>query len=125
MSEPEKTNERSEKDIFCEAIEKRTPEERAAYLDGACGKDLSLRQRAEELLAKHFQQDTFMKGTAAERPGTIVLTLPDPSESPGTITGRYKLLEKLGEADFGAVYVAVKKKPANRRVALQLIKPGM
>src|SRR5215212_8243005 len=92
MSESEKTNQRSEKEIFCEAIEKGTPEERAAYLDGACGKDLPLRQRVEELLAKHFQQDSFMKKPAAGPSPTIVVV--PLSEAPGTVIGRYKLLEK-------------------------------
>src|SRR5213594_638356 len=92
MSESEKTSQRLEKEIFCEAIEKATPEERAAYLDGACGKDLLLRQRVEDLLAKHFQQDSFMKEPAVERSATVVVPL---SETPGTVIGRYKLLEKL------------------------------
>src|ERR1041384_5528307 len=81
MSESEKTNQRSEKGIFGEAIEKCTPEERAAYLDGACGKDVALRQRVEELLTKHFQQDSFMKAPAAARPGTIVLDVSNVSEA--------------------------------------------
>src|SRR4051794_15279156 len=122
MSEPEKTNERSEKEIFCEAIEKGTPQERAAYLDGACGKDLSLRQRVEELLAKHFQQDSFMKKPVVEGSPTVVLPI---SEGPGAVIGRYKLLEKLGEGGFGAVYVAEQKEPVKRRVALKIVKLGM
>ncbi len=87
MSEPRTTDRRSEKEIFFEAIEKATPGERAAYLDGACGKDPLLRQRVEDLLAKHSQQDSFMKdpaggavGTPRPVASTIVLTL---SESPG------------------------------------------
>jgi hypothetical protein len=110
MSEPDTTNRRSEKEIFFEAIEKAAPEERAAYLDEACGKDPLLRRRVEDLLAKHSQQDSFMKGPAGGAVGTrrpadstIVVTI---SESPGSIIDRYKLLEKLGEGGFGAVYVA-------------------
>jgi len=122
MSELDKTNQRSEKEIFCEAIEKGTPGERAAYLDGACGKDLSLRQRVEELLTKHFQQDSFMKKPAVEGSPTVVLPI---SEGPGTVIDRYKLLEKLGEGGFGAVYVAEQKEPVKRRVALKIIKLGM
>ena len=122
MSEPETTNSRLEKEIFLAAIEKATPEERIAYLDGACGKDALLRRRVEDLLAKHFQRDSFMKEPAVDGSGTVVLPL---SESPGTVIDRYKLLEKLGEGGFGAVYVAEQKEPVKRRVALKIIKLGM
>src|SRR5437899_303223 len=122
MSESDKINQRSEKEIFGEAIEKGTPAERVAYLDGACGKNLQLRQRVEELLANHFQQDSFMNKPAVEGSKTVVLPI---SEGPGTVIGRYKLLEKIGEGGFGAVYVAEQKEPVKRRVALKIIKLGM
>ena len=44
---------------------------------------------------------------------------------PGTVIGRYKLLEKLGEGGFGAVWVAEQREPVKRRVALKVIKLGM
>src|SRR5229473_3537479 len=121
MSKPETPHRSSEKEIFFEAIEKATPQERVAYLDGACGKDPSLRRRVEDLLAKHFQ-DSFMKEPAVEGSPTIVLQL---SEEPGAVIDRYKLLEKLGEGGFGAVYVAEQREPVKRRVALKIIKLGM
>ena len=43
----------------------------------------------------------------------------------GTVIGRYKLLEKIGEGGFGAVYVAEQREPVKRRVALKIIKLGM
>jgi serine/threonine protein kinase len=46
-------------------------------------------------------------------------------DAPGTIIGRYKLLEKVGEGGFGAVYVAEQREPVKRRVALKIIKLGM
>src|SRR5262249_10417163 len=46
------------------------------------------------------------------------------SEGPGTIIGRYKLLEQVGEGGFGVVYVAEQREPVKRRVALKIIKLG-
>jgi WD40 repeat protein/serine/threonine protein kinase len=43
----------------------------------------------------------------------------------GTVIGRYKLLEKVGEGGFGRVYVAEQREPVKRRVALKIIKLGM
>jgi eukaryotic-like serine/threonine-protein kinase len=46
-------------------------------------------------------------------------------EGPGTVIGRYRLLEKIGEGGFGVVYAADQKAPVKRRVALKIIKLGM
>src|SRR5512138_1800139 len=46
-------------------------------------------------------------------------------ERTGTMIGRYKLLEKIGEGGFGVVYMAEQVEPVQRRVALKIIKPGM
>ncbi len=46
-------------------------------------------------------------------------------EASGTQIGRYRLLEKIGEGGFGAVYVAEQREPVKRRVALKIIKLGM
>jgi len=47
------------------------------------------------------------------------------SEGPGSVIGRYKLLERIGEGGFGVVYMAEQKEPVKRRVALKIIKLGM
>ena len=47
------------------------------------------------------------------------------TEKPGDFIGRYKLLEKIGEGGFGAVWRAEQSEPIRRDVALKLIKAGM
>ncbi|MBL9173804.1 MAG: protein kinase, partial [Verrucomicrobiales bacterium] len=124
MNTPEIATGRSEKDIFFEALQKNTPEERAAFLDGACGRDPSRRARVEALLDNHFQPTDFMQNPAVEAAG---LTLPatPPSESHTLLIGRYKLLEVIGEGGFGEVWMAEQREPVKRRVALKILKPGM
>jgi tetratricopeptide (TPR) repeat protein/tRNA A-37 threonylcarbamoyl transferase component Bud32 len=46
-------------------------------------------------------------------------------EAPGSMIGRYELLEKIGEGGFGVVYVAEQREPVKRRIALKIIKLGM
>jgi serine/threonine protein kinase len=58
---------------------------------------------------------------ASAEPKTIDL----PMERPGTMIGRYKLLEKIGEGGFGVVYMAEQVEPVQRKVALKIIKAGM
>jgi len=54
------------------------------------------------------------------------MSRPEPlTEKLGDTIGRYKLLEKIGEGGFGAVYVAEQREPIRRRVALKIIKLGM
>src|SRR5262249_41947515 len=47
------------------------------------------------------------------------------TEGPGSVIGRYKLLQKIGEGGCGVVYMAEQEEPVRRRVALKLIKVGM
>src|SRR6266550_1078665 len=115
----------TEREIFFEALEMATPEARAAYLKGACGRDVTLRRKVDELLKEHFSNDSLLAGPAleGERP-TIKLDLP-PEEAPAQMIGRYKLLEKIGEGGFGEVWMAEQREPVKRRVALKIIKLGM
>ena len=47
------------------------------------------------------------------------------SEGPGTVIGRYKLLERIGEGGMAVVYMAEQERPIRRKVALKIIKLGM
>jgi eukaryotic-like serine/threonine-protein kinase len=115
----------TERDIFFEALEITTPEARGAYLQGACGRDVTLRRKVDELLKEHFSNDSLLARPALEgdRP-TLKIDLA-PEESPAQMLGRYKLLEKIGEGGFGEVWMAEQREPVKRRVALKIIKPGM
>jgi serine/threonine-protein kinase len=110
-------------EIFSEALELTSAEERADYLDRVCGSDRSLRGRVDELLRAHVEDDDFLESPAA--PPTITVDSRPLDEGPGTIIGPYKLREQIGEGGMGVVYVAEQAKPVRRKVALKIIKPGM
>ena len=114
----------TEREIFLEALEMTTPEARAAYLQGVCGRDVTLRRKVDELLKEHYSNDSLLAGSAldGERPGIVQ---PRASEAPAQMIGRYKLLERIGEGGFGEVWVAEQREPVKRRVALKIIKLGM
>src|SRR5262249_53226620 len=47
------------------------------------------------------------------------------AERPGSVIGKYKLLEQIGEGGFGVVFMAEQQEPIRRKVALKVLKPGM
>jgi eukaryotic-like serine/threonine-protein kinase len=105
------------KEILAGAVARRDPAMRAAYLAEACGADDQLRAKVEGLIRAYEE-----KGDRVEQ----ALPVPDrPPESPGTMVGRYKLLQEIGEGGFGLVFMAEQTEPVHRRVALKVIKAGM
>jgi serine/threonine protein kinase/tetratricopeptide (TPR) repeat protein len=107
----------SERSIFEAAVEKRSPEERAAYLDQVCGSNEELRKGVEALLAAHDRLGRVNRGVTVDEPR--------PGEAPGTVIGPYKLLEPIGEGGMGTVWMAQQTEPVKRLVAVKLIKAGM
>jgi serine/threonine protein kinase len=108
-------------EIFVAALAKVSPQERAAFLDGACQGDLELRRQVERLL------DAHPKGKVLEPPpvrggeATYVVA----EHSGAVVAGRYKLLEPIGEGGMGSVWAAEQTQPVRRKVAIKLIKAGM
>ena len=98
-------------------------EQRAAYLEKACGADGDLRRRLDDLLGAAERVGDFMQQPAVPEPA--VAFRPPPTEKAGDMIGRYKLLEQIGEGGCGVVYMAEQQEPVRRRVALKVIKLGM
>jgi serine/threonine protein kinase len=111
------------KSVFSEALEKKTAEERAAYLDKVCGNDASLRTEFESLLRAYDNVGDFLEAPVLD--SSVSLDDSPVSEAPGNIIDRYKLLERIGEGGMAVVYMAEQEKPIRRKVALKIIKLGM
>jgi eukaryotic-like serine/threonine-protein kinase len=107
---------------FCEALDRKTPQARADYLDLACAGKPELRSRLEALLRAHEEASGFLAEPAPSPAGTVAGAI---REGPGTIIGAYKLLEQIGEGGFGLVFMAEQQQPVRRKVAVKVLKPGM
>ncbi|MFC1766021.1 tetratricopeptide repeat protein [Planctomycetota bacterium] len=113
---------KDEEEIFHAAIEK-PQEQRLAYLKVACEGDVELLDHLEALLQVYDSPDDFLGfPTLAQN---VTLDESSLTEAPGTIIGRYKLLEKIGEGGMAVVYMAEQEQPIHRKVALKIIKLGM
>src|SRR5437764_13794119 len=105
--------------IFWEALQLSSEEERAAYLARACGDDVELRQLVEKLLAAQPRVAEFLERPFPKAP----MTEDQPAgEALGTMIGPYKLLQQIGEGGMGTVYMAEQTQPIQRKVALKNIK---
>ncbi len=76
---------------------------------------LSIGEMIREHDALVSQEATILAGN----PGAVT------GEQPGMVIGAYKLVERLGEGGFGAVWRAEQSAPVRRQVALKILKPGM
>jgi len=114
-------NPKDEKSIFEAAMALKTLAAREAYLDEACRSDTALRARIAALVVAREDQAYFLNQfvPASESMSDDIV------EAPGTVIGRYKLLERIGEGGMAVVYMAEQTEPICRKVALKIIKLGM
>jgi len=119
--------------VFHEARQLRNASDRASFLSSACENNADLRSRVEELLAADAELSSFLDpdetvaaptGARGRSSSGGSASLPS-SEQPGSVIGRYKLLQQIGEGGFGVVYKAEQREPVQRNVALKVIKLGM
>lgn len=111
--------------IFDEALE-RPPNERAAYLERACGGDLPLRAEVEELLRltevstpalepAAFVGTPLLRGLCADLAATAF-------PEAGQRIGAWRIVSELGRGGMGVVYLAERADGAfEQRAALKLI----
>jgi serine/threonine protein kinase/tetratricopeptide (TPR) repeat protein len=105
------------RELFLGAAEIEDTAARTAFLDRVCGEDTDLRRRLEELLTADQ--------AAGPVPPQPAMKEPHPGEGVGSVIGRYKLLQQIGEGGCGVVYMAEQLEPVRRQVALKIIKLGM
>src|SRR5213078_2422152 len=89
----------SEQALFAEALLRDSSSARACYLDAACGTDIALRRRVEDLIRASENAEDILEepppGLGAHTDSTLVIN--ELSEKPGDKIGRYKLLQQIGE----------------------------
>jgi serine/threonine protein kinase len=117
----------SVKEIFADAIERTSADDRAAFVASACAGDDRLLREVETLLASFDAADEFLSDEPATTVGVEGSEAGPPraGERPGSWVGRYKLVKQIGEGGFGTVFLAEQFTPMRRQVALKIIRRGM
>ncbi|HOK78606.1 MAG TPA: serine/threonine-protein kinase, partial [Verrucomicrobiota bacterium] len=116
-----------EREIFLEALEYSSKEERVVFVERAAAGDPELRKSVLDLLEIDEAQAVLEHGPVESLRQSMEVAgrLAFREEQIGGFVGRYKLLEKIGEGGFGMVYRAEQHEPVRREVAVKVIKLGM
>jgi eukaryotic-like serine/threonine-protein kinase len=132
----------NEQTIFSEALFKKDPAERQAYLHEACGQDAALRAQVEELLAAGDDAGSFLEHPPVGLDATVdaslskketvdnelggALPLLEPCDKPDRIgkLGLYEIIEVVGQGGMGTVLRAFDTK-LSRIVAVKVMAPEL
>ena len=92
------------------------PEQRAAFLDSACGDDRDLRQEVESLLRflDDAHTDDLFPPLIRDARAPLVL---------GEQIGPYRVIQEIGSGGMGVVFLA-EREDVGKRVALKLVREG-
>lgn len=98
---------------------KRSPGERAAFLDEACAGDEELRRVAESLIAYDSRAGSFLEEPAF-KPTEALIEVNREESLVGRRIGHYEIVSEIGRGGMGEVYLA-RDISLDRRVALKLM----
>ena len=115
-----------EQEIFLEALEIPMQVARLDFVFQACGNNVNLRNRVQQLLSLQTGESFILdREVTLDRDGNIRTVDDDMADLTGETVGRYHLARLLGSGGMGDVYLAEQKEPVRRRVAVKVIKFGM
>jgi eukaryotic-like serine/threonine-protein kinase len=103
-----------------------TVQERASFLDHACGKDTSLRNEIESLLVVDTVDDWFIESAISDVAQHLADSGTGVSDEGmvGCLIGPYRIFELIGKGGMGAVYRAIREDQFRMQVALKVIRRG-
>ena len=104
-------------EFFLQAIQISSLEERKAHVDKACGGDIELRTKLDQMLKAHFEEDEFLD---SDRVANSIVAVADSPKS----YGEFDVIQEIGRGGMGIVYEA-QQISLNRRVALKVLSVGL